>query len=274
MVHNVEANGASKPAIGLGTWDLRGDTCVDIVREAIGLGYRHVDTARMYANEREVGEGIRASGIDRGDLFLTTKVWHDQLAADALEASVDASLADLGTDYADLILIHWPDPDVPLKETLGALSRVRRDGRARHIGISNFPVALIEEAVAISDEPIVTNQVEWHVYLDQSKVLDACRRHGISVTCYCPIARGKVVGDPLMADVAARHGKSETQVALRWLVQQPGVVAIPRTSNRQRLAENLDIADFALSEEDMAAIGGLAHPQGRMVNAAWAPDWD
>lgn len=273
-MHDVEGNGARIPAMGLGTWELRGDTCVEIVAEGLKLGYRHVDTAQAYDNETEVGEGIRSSGVSRDEVFLTTKVWHDKLAAGQLEQSVEESVTRLGFDCVDLLLVHWPNSGVPLKETMEAMARVRKAGLTRHIGVSNFTVALIEKAIAVSSEPIVTNQIEYHPYLDQTKVMNACRNHGISVTAYCPIARGRVIGDPVIEAIAARHGKSAVQVTLRWLAQQPGVVSIPRTSSKARLAENLGIDGFKLSDEDMAAIYALAKPDGRLVSLDWAPDWD
>lgn len=273
-MHEVTANGARIPAIGLGTWELRGAQCADIVQAGLALGYRHVDTAQAYGNEREVGAAIRASGVPRGDIFLTTKVWYDRLAPGELEASAEESLARLGTDYVDLLLIHWPNPAIPLADSLAALARVKQRGLARHIGISNFTVALIEEAVRLCPEPLVTNQVEYHPFLDASRVMAACRRHGLSLTAYCPLARGRVVGDPVIEEIAARHGKTAGQVALRWLVQQSGVIAIPRTSSTARLAENLDVFDFTLTDAEMAAIAGLARPDGRVVQVSWAPDWD
>jgi 2,5-diketo-D-gluconate reductase B len=273
-MHDVETNGARIPAIGLGTWDVRGDACVEIVAEGLKLGYRHVDTAAAYENERQVGAGIRASGIPRGDIFLTTKVWHDKLAPGVLEKSAETSLAALGVDYVDLLLIHWPSPLVALKDKMAAMGRVREAGLARNIGISNFTVAMIDEAAAVSPVPIVTNQIEYHPYLDQSKVMAACRRHGISITAYCPIARGKVVGDPVIEEIAKRHGRTPAQVTLRWLVQQEDVIAIPRTGSKSRLAENLDLDGFTLSDAEMTAIAGLAHPEGRLVHPGWAPKWD
>lgn len=273
-MHNVECNGASIPAIGLGTWELRGDICTEIVEEGLKLGYRHVDTAQGYANERQVGEGMRASGVAREDVFLTTKIWHDKLNSGVLEKAVETSLSDLGSGYIDLVLIHWPNPTVPLGETLAALSRVKRDGLVRNIGISNFTVDLVDQAATLSTEPIVTNQIEYHPYLDQSKVMAACRRHGISVTAYCPIARGRVIGDPVIDRIAKRHGRTSPQATLRWLVQQPDVIAIPRTSSKARLAENLDVDGFTLSDSEMTEIAGLSKPDGRVVNTAWAPKWD
>ena len=273
-MHDVESNGARIPAVGLGTWELRDDVCIDIVGEGLKLGYRHVDTAQAYENERQVGEGIRSSGVPREDIFLTTKIWYDKLNTGVLEKAAEDSLRALGVDYVDLLLVHWPNRDISIAETMAGMSRVHAAGLARNIGISNFTVAHIEEAVAKSDAPIATNQIEYHPYLDQSKVMEACRNHGISVTAYCPIARGKVIGDPGIEPIAKRYGKTAPQVTLRWLAQQPGVISIPRTSSKTRLAENLDIDDFVLSDAEMATISDLANPDGRVVNVSWAPDWD
>jgi 2,5-diketo-D-gluconate reductase B len=270
----VESNGARIPIIGLGTWQLNGDTAMRMVREALQIGYRHIDTAAMYGNEAEVGEGVRASGVPRDQIFLTTKVWHDNLGAKDVRRSVDASLKKLGLSYVDLILIHWPNPSIPLSETIPAMTKVKRDGLAKHIGVSNFTVALVEAAAKLSDE-LVTNQIELHPYLDAGKVIAACRRHGLSVTAYCPIARGSAGGDKVMGRVGAVHGKSAAQVCLRYLVQQ-GITVIPRTSKPKRLKENFSIFDFALSEAEMAQIAELAQPKGRgrVVNLGFAPEWD
>src|SRR5437588_616866 len=187
----VEANGARIPLIGLGTWDLRGRVCARVVEQALRLGYRHVDTAQAYENEREVGEGVRACSVKRDEVFVTTKVWWTHFAPRELERSVKDSLAKLRLSDVNLLLLHWPNPQVPLSETIGALARMKTMGLARHIGISNFTVALIEEAVRLSPEPLVTNQIEYHPYLDQTKVIAACRRHGLSVAAYSPLARGE-----------------------------------------------------------------------------------
>jgi diketogulonate reductase-like aldo/keto reductase len=269
----VAAHGASIPAIGLGTMTLKDQLCVDLVAAALGRGYRHLDTAQMYGNEREVGEGLRASGVKRDDVFVTTKVWHDRLRAGDLERSVDESLERLMLSAVDLLLIHWPNPAVPLAETLGALRKVKRAGLTRHIGVANFTIAMLDEAVRLADEPLVTNQIEVHPFLDQTKLIAACRRHGVAVTAYCPIARGKASGDDVLGRIGQAHRKSAGQVSLRWLVQQ-GLVVIPRTSKVERLAENLAIFDFALSDTEMAEIGRLARPDGRVVNPPHAPQWD
>ena len=273
MSQIVEANGARIPALGMGTMTLKGDTCVNAVSAALRLGYRHLDTAERYGNEIEVGEGLRASGIDRNDVFVTTKVYWDKLAPADFQKSFDDSLEKLQLPAVDLLLIHWPSKAVPLADTIPVLCRAKRDGRARHIGIANFTLPLIEEAVRLATEPLVTNQIEVHPYLDQRKVIAACAGHGISITAYCPLARGKVPGDAALATIGKRHGKTASQVALRWLVQQ-GIAVIPRSSKPERLAENMAVFDFALSEAEMAEIAKLRRPDSRVVNPPHAPAWD
>ena len=273
MIPYVEANGARIPALGLGTMTLKGDVCVTAVSTALKQGYVHLDTAERYGNETEVGEGLRASGLDRGQVFVTTKVYQDKLAPADFEKSFEESLQKLKLSSVDLLLIHWPNPNVPLADTMRALCKAKADGRARHIGIANFTLPLIEEAVKLATEPLVTNQIEVHPFLDQSKVIAACRRHGLSVTAYCPLARGKVPGDPVLTRIGQAHHKSASQAALRYLVQL-GVIVIPRSSNAGRLAENLAIFDFKLSEAEMAEIGKLKRPDGRVVNPPHAPKWD
>jgi 2,5-diketo-D-gluconate reductase B len=269
----VEANGARIPLVGLGTWELRGRICARIVEQALRLGYRHLDTAQAYDNEREVGEGLHASGVKRAEVFVTTKVWPSNFAPRDLERSAKESLMKLRLPEVDLLLLHWPSTQVPLADTMGALCRMKALGVARHIGVSNFTVAMIEEAVGLATEPLVTDQIECHAYLDASKVIAACRRHGLAVTAYSPIARGRVTGDELLARIASAHGKTAGQVALRFLVQQD-IIVIPRTSKLERLTENIEIFDFTLSDAEMTAIRGLAHPQGRIVKVGWAPQWD
>jgi len=273
LIPYVEANGARIPALGLGTMTLKGDVCVTAVSTALKQGYVHLDTAERYGNETEVGEGLRASGLDRGQVFVTTKVYQDKLAPADFEKSFEESLQKLKLSSVDMLLIHWPNPNVPLADTMKVLCKTRADGRARHIGIANFTVPLIEEAVKLAAEPLVTNQIEVHPFLDQSKVIAACRRHGLSVTAYCPLARGKVPGDPVLTRIGQAHHKSASQAALRYLVQR-GVIVIPRSSNAGRLAENLAIFDFKLSDAEMAEIGKLKRPDGRVVNPPHAPKWD
>jgi len=275
MTPVIEANGARIPLLGIGTWELRGRTCTRIVEQALRLGYRHIDTAQIYDNEREVGEGLRASGVARHEVFVTTKIWPTHFAPPEVERTTKESLARMRLSEVDLLLLHWPNPHVPLSETLGALSKVKRDGLARHIGVSNFTVALVEQAVRLASEPLVANQIEVHPFLDQSKVIDACRQHGLAVVAYSPIARGQAGHDPVLIEIGRAKGKSAVQVCLRWLVQQ-GIAVIPRTARIERLSGNAGIFDFALSDEEMARIGKLAHPRGRVVNYSFsgAPEWD
>ena len=269
----VEANGAKIPAIGLGTWELRGRTCARLVEQALRLGYRHIDTAQVYENEREVGEGLRASGVKRGEVFVTTKVWTTHFWPNDLERSAKESLVRLRLTEVDLLLLHWPNPQVPLAETLGALARAKQLGLARHIGVSNFTVALIDEAVAACPEPLACDQVEYHPYLDQTKVREACARHGMALVAYSPIARGRVKNDRALLRIGDRYRKSAAQVCLRWLVQQ-NVAAIPRTSRLERLSENIEIFDFELSDEDMRQISAMASAGGRLTDYGFAPKWD
>ena len=263
------------PPVGLGTWDLRGRICRKMVEEALRLGYRHIDTAEMYDNEREVGEGLRASGIDRNQVFITTKVWPSHFAARDLERSAKESLSRLRLAAVDLLLLHWPNPQIPLSETIAALCRVKRIGLAHNIGVSNFTVALIEQAIKLAEEPLVCNQIEMHPFLDQSKVIAACRQRGISITAYSPIARGRVHNHPVLARIGQVHGKTAVQVSLRYLVQQE-IAVIPRTSRSERLAQNLAIFDFELSPAEMAEIASLATRAGRIVDYAYSgsPKWD
>jgi 2,5-diketo-D-gluconate reductase B len=269
----VKANGARIPAIGLGTWELRGRTCARLVEQALKLGYRHIDTAQIYENEREVGDGVRASGVKRDDVFVTTKVWTTHFAPNDLERSAKESLVRLRLPEVDLLLLHWPNPQVPLSETLGALARAKKLGLARHIGVSNFTVALIEQAVAECPEPLVCDQVEYHPYLDQTKVREACAQHGLALVAYSPVAKGKVKGDETLNRIGRAHGKTAAQICLRWLVQQ-NVCAIPRTSKIERLSENIDIFDFELSDAEMARISRMGDAKTRLTDFGFAPKWD
>lgn len=271
-MQSVEARGFSIPIVGLGTWQLSGRECARLTEQAIRLGYRHIDTAQMYGNEREVGEGVRASGL-RSEVMVTTKVQPTSLAPHDLERSVKQSLAHLRLDAIDLLLIHWPNPRVPLSETLGAMARMKQQGFVRQLGVSNFTVALLDEANRVSPEPLVCNQIECHPYLDQSKVIAACKKHGMAVVAYSPIARGNAKGDEVIERIGKAHDKSAAQVCLRFLVQQ-GIAVIPRTSKIHRLEENIALFDFELSELEMDAIRKLAHRGSRIVDWTWSPKWD
>jgi diketogulonate reductase-like aldo/keto reductase len=273
----IEANGARIPAIGLGTMTLKDQVCVDIVKTALKLGYRHLDTAERYGNEEWVGEGLHqglaASGLKREDVFVTTKVYWDKLAPGDFEKSVEESLKKLKLPWVDLLLIHWNNPKVPLSDSIKSLCSAKKQGQARHVGVANFTTSMLDEAVTLATEPLVTNQIEVHPFLDQTKVLAACKKHGLSVTAYCPLARGKVPGNEVLERIGKAHDKSSSQVALRYLVQQ-GIIPIPRTANPAHLADNLAVTEFKLSDAEMAQIGKLKKPDGRLVNPAHAPQWD
>jgi diketogulonate reductase-like aldo/keto reductase len=272
-IPKLSARGAEIPAIGFGTSSL--GNCGEIIAHALKAGYRHIDTAWKYGTERGVGEGMRASGVPRSEIFLTTKVTHEYLRADDFARSVDESLKNLGVDYLDLLLVHWPNPEIPLSEPMPALAKAKRQGLARHIGVANFTIALLDEAIRLCPEPLVNLQAEYHPHLDQTKLLEACRRRGLIFTAYCPLGRGRLLRDPVLADIAARKGRPLAQIALRWLVQQGNIIPIPRSSNPKRMAENLAIFDFALTDEEMKRISALKRPDGRIADPIGrAPAWD
>ena len=272
-IPKLPAGGAEIPAIGFGTSSL--GNCGEIVGTALKLGYRHLDTAWKYGTERGVGEGMRASGVPRDEIFLCTKVSHEYLRADDFARSVDESLSNLGVDYVDLLLVHWPNAEIPLPETMGALAKAKQRGLTRQIGVANFNIALLDQAISLCPEPLVNLQAEYHPYLDQSKLLAACRQRGIVLTAYCPLGRGRIIGDALLEEIAKRKGRSLAQVALRWLIQQGNVIPIPRSSNPARMRENLDVFDFALTDDEMRQIATLKRTNGRIANPAGrAPAWD
>jgi diketogulonate reductase-like aldo/keto reductase len=253
------AQGVTVPALGLGTSGMTGDECRQAVLEAFDLGYRHLDTAQMYDNEDAVGEAIGASDLDREAVFLTTKILPENLAYDDLRESFDGSLNRLDTEYVDLLLIHAPSDDVPLQESLEAMNELQRDGWVRHIGVSNFSVEQTKQAIELSETPILTNQVKYHPYHGQEDLLGFCREAGLLLTAYTPLAKGQVFDDERLIEIGNRHGKTPAQAALRWLVQQDGVITIPQSSNPNHLADNIDIFDFELTEAEMAEISA---PEG------------
>jgi 2,5-diketo-D-gluconate reductase B len=271
---SLTAHGAKIPVIGYGTM-LLPHRPAELVAAAIAAGYRHIDTARKYGTEERVGEGIRASGIVRDDLFITTKVTEDDAHEADFMRSVETSLKALGLDCVDLLLIHWPQPKVPFTETLSALAKAKRRGLTRHIGVSNFTIAMLEEATSVCPEPLVTNQIEYHAYLPQDRMLAALRRHGMILTAYCPVARGQLIGDPVVGEIAKTHGKSIAQICLRWLIQQPMVAAVPRATDETHIVENLDVFNFSLSDEEMRRISALRSRNLRIANPPErAPKWD
>lgn len=267
-------SGAAMPALGFGTWQLTGRTGVEMVAAAVEVGYRLFDTAEEYGNESAVGEGLRLSGMDRAEAFVSTKVYFDHLAEGVLQDHARQSLDRLGTDWLDLLLVHWPSSVTPLAETIAALNDVVDAGVSRAIGVSNFPPGLLKQAVALSRHPLATNQVEYHPALDQSAILAILRDHGMVLTAHTPLGMGSGMSAPVLQDIADRHGATPAQVVLRWLIQQDGVVAIPRTRHRKRLVENLAAVDLALSDEDMARISALKREDGRIVSPPFAPDWN
>ena len=270
----LEAHGAKMPAIGYGTMEFPG-RATELVTHAINIGYRHIDTARKYGTEEQVGEGIRASGIARAELWVTTKVTElDAREADFLR-SAETSLKALRLDYVDLLLVHWPQPKVPFAETLGALAKAKRSGMTRHIGVSNFTLAMLEEAVRVCPEPLITNQIEYHAYLPQDRMLAALKRHGMILTAYCPVARGQLLDDPVIGETAKAHGRTPAQICLRWLVQQPMVAAVPRALEEAHIAENLAVFDFALGDQEMQRISALRRRNVRIADPPErAPKWD
>ena len=271
----LNAHGAQIPALGFGTSPMTGSMAAGEIVAALKAGYRHIDAARKYGTEPVVGEGLRASGVPRKDIFLTTKVSHENLHAADFAKSVDASLKALGTDYVDLLLVHWPNPEIPLAETMPALAKAKRDGKARHVGVANFNIALLDQAIRLCPEPLVCLQAECHPYLDQSKLLAAVRQRGMVFIAYCPLGRGRLFSDPVLAEIAQSRGRSIAQIALRWLMQQ-GLGAIPRSSNPQRIADNYKVFDFTLSDDEMRRISALKRANGRIANPVErvAGGWD
>ena len=270
----LAAHGAHLPAIGFGTMELP-HRPAELVAHAIKSGYRAIDTARKYGTEERVGEGIRASRIARDELFITTKVTEDNAREADFLRSAETSLKALGVDHVDLLLVHWPQPKVPFAETLGALAKAKRSGLTRHVGISNFTLAMLEEAVRLCPEPLVCNQLEYHAYLPQDRMLAALRRHGMILTAYCPVARGKLLDEPVLGEIGKAHGKTHAQIALRWLIQQPMVAAVPRPLEEKHIEEDLDVFDFTLSEAEMARISALRRRNIRIADPPErAPKWD
>lgn len=251
-MHHQNIKGQNVPALGLGTWQLSGQECAHAVERALGMGYRHLDTAQMYRNEAEVGRGMESSGMDREEIFLVTKLSTSNFSHDAVLRSTEDSLCKLGTEYVDLLLMHWPNPSVPIEETLGAMVELQEAGSVRHVGVSNFSVRQVEEAAEHAN--IFCNQVEYHPFRDQGDLLEQAGAMDYLLTAYSPVAKGRAADDETLGEIGPSHGKTPAQVALRWLVQQEKVAAIPKASSEEHLEANLDIFDFELSEEEMNRI--------------------
>ena len=267
----VEVQGVRVPALGYGTWQLVGNDCSEGVRNALELGYRHIDTAQGYDNEEQVGEGLRRSGVSRDEVFLVTKVRPDNFRHDDAQTSTRASLRKLGTDYVDLLLLHWPNDDVPLDETLGALAELQEEGAVRHLGVSNFPPSLAKDANDITR--IFANQVEYHPYLSQPNLTEQAVELDYMLTAYSPLGQGRVIDDSVLEEIGEAHGKTAAQVGLRWLIQQDHVATIPKAASESHRRSNLDIFDFELSDDEMQRIHDLDEER-RLVDPADGPDWE
>lgn len=262
----VEMPNLKVPTVGLGTWSLRGSTATSLVESALDMGYRLVDTAQFYENEAEVGRAIKNSAVKRQDILITTKIWPTQFAYPAFLKAVDQSLKALKQDYIDLLLLHWPSASIPLSETLKALVEVKNNGKVLNIGVSNFEPELLQQAVDYCGKnQIITNQVEYHALLDQMKVLNAVRSHSMFLTAYSPLAQGKVVNHPLLKQIGQKHNKTPAQIALKWLVDQQAVVAIPRSKNRDRLQSFLELFDFDLTDSETEQVNRLQSVAGRII---------
>lgn len=265
--------GAQFPALGFGTFQIDNETCVRATRTALDIGYRHIDTAQIYENEVGVGRAIAESGIVRKELFITTKLWTGNLAPARVKASMEESLGRLRMDYVDLLLIHWPEPSVPLAETLHAMQELQQKGKTKFIGVSNFPVSWMRNAVEKYHAPVACNQVEYHALLSQKAVLNYARAHDIIVTAYSPLARARLAKNPVLEKIGKKYGKTAAQVALRWLIEQKNIAAIPKAASENNARLNFDIFDFTLDADDNKAIAALSN-NTRTVNPAFAPQWD
>jgi 2,5-diketo-D-gluconate reductase B len=270
-VEHVVVNGVRIPSLGFGTWQLRGDEAYDGVRDALEIGYRHVDTAQMYGNEAEVGRAIADSEVDREEIFLVTKVPPKNLSPADVRSSHEESLRRLGTDDVDLLLIHWPSNSVPLADTLEAMTALVEEGKTRHIGVSNFTPSLVDEARDHAE--IIANQVEFHPFIDQSHLVVNATRNDLTLTAYSPLAEGRVVGDATLETIGEHHGKSAAQVAIRWLLQHPNVTVIPRSSSPEHREANFDVFDFELTGNEMERIAARSRGE-RLTDPPMAPDWE
>jgi 2,5-diketo-D-gluconate reductase B len=273
MVESLQTQGISIPRVGLGTFRMQGETCRAAVESALALGYRHFDTAEMYGNEAAVGAAIAASGLARVDLHVTTKVWPDNLAPDAIRRSFANSLQKLRLDYVDLYMVHWPAPRMDLPAIFETLGRLKEEGRTRSIGVCNFTVPLLRTVIETIRAPIACNQIEYHVLLDQTPVRSYLRGRSVPITAYCPLAQGSLATNPELIAIGKKHGASAAQVALKWLLDQDGVMAIPKAQRPESQKANLDALRLTLDEDDRRAIAALPKNR-RFVNPGFAPAWD
>jgi 2,5-diketo-D-gluconate reductase B len=274
-MHSVSSHGAQIPALGFGTYGMSNAELRTIIPAALKAGFRHIDTAQIYRNEAGVGEGWPASGVARAEVFITTKVWVANYGAERFESSVNESLQRLQSDYIDLLLLHWPNDEIPLRDQIQRLNTLVDRGIVRYIGVSNFNTALLQQAAQLSRHPLITHQLEYHPFLNQQNVLHTTRALGMTATAYCPMAIGRVLTEPVLLDIARHHKRSVAQIALRWVIQQPGMIALSRTTKLSRIAENLAVFDFELEPFEMARIQAMARPDSRIVDPpGLAPRWD
>jgi len=269
-VRTITIEGDEMPALGLGTWQLEGSDCRDAVRSALKIGYRHIDTATMYENEAAIGQELGLTDVPRQELWITSKIWRDDLRHNDVLKSIDQSLERLACDYLDLILIHWPNDDIPLRETMLALKEVRTEGRVRHIGVSNFTPSQVEEALALA--PIITNQVECHPFLQQHDMYKLLQAKELVLTAYSPLAHGSIDEDETVRGIARKHKASPEQIALAWQLHRPGIAAIPKASSEQHLRSNLDALSITLEADDLAAIRQVDRGE-RIIDPDFAPAW-
>jgi 2,5-diketo-D-gluconate reductase B len=269
----LQTQGISLPRLGLGTFRMQGEVCRAAVESALGLGYRHIDTAEMYGNEEAIGEAIAASGVARKDLHVTTKVWNENLAPDAMRRAFDTSLKKLRLDQIDLYLVHWPAPKMNLPMMFETLMKLKQEGRTRAIGVANFNIALLKTVVEEIKAPIACNQVEYHVMLDQTPLRRYMATKSLPLVAYCPVAQGRAATNPTLMAIGRKHGASGAQVALKWLLDQDGVAAIPKASRAESQKANLDALHVGLDDEDLQAIAGLPKDQ-RFVKPGFSPVWD
>jgi 2,5-diketo-D-gluconate reductase B len=272
-MEHLQTQGISLPRLGLGTYRLQGDACRAAVESALGLGYRHIDTAEMYGNEEAIGAALASTKIPRKDLHITTKVWNENLAPDAMRRSFDASLKKLRLDHVDLYLVHWPAKSMNLSAMFETLQKLKQEGRTRAIGVANFNIALLKTVVEEIKAPIACNQVEYHVMLDQTPLRKYMASKAIPLVAYCPLGQGRAASDETLIAIGRKHGASAAQVALKWLLDQDGVAAIPKASRAESQQANLDALNVGLDEEDLKAIAGLPKDK-RFVNPGFAPAWD
>jgi 2,5-diketo-D-gluconate reductase B len=267
----LEIQGTTVPKLGFGTWQIEGPECQNAVEDALAIGYRHIDTARAYGNEQEVGRGLTAAGVPRNEFFLTTKIWREEYAPDDLRRAAEDSLQNLQVDCLDLLLLHWPNPAFPLEETLGALVGLRDDGLIEHLGVSNFPAGLLRETLDVA--PVFADQVEFHPFLGQDEIVELAAEKDFMVTAYSPLARGKAPRDETLREIGEAHGKTAGQVALRWLLDKPQVCTIPKASSHERRVENFEVFDFELTSDERGRIEALRKDE-RIIDPGFGPDWD